>query len=486
MEPVQFAQELTSGSNVSEQLIIEGIHRNQPQGNLESMEARLQECEPGDEASRETPDSWDRVLCAVVMAGLVLMVYGAVQGNWFRPMLLDAESSRWAHLVIRPAILWSLMGTLLLAFRTLLWFRYRSAPSATMQDAPSLTVIIPAYNEGAMVRKSIESVMEARYPRERLQVIVVDDGSVDDTWIHIQKAAAEHPGQVITHRLPQNRGKREALATGFRNASGEIVVTLDSDSVIDPGALLAIAGPFRKARVGAVAGKVKVYNRSQGIIPRMLHVRYILSFDMLRASESGFGTVYCCPGALTAYRTSLVRKVLKGWLEQTFLGSPCTIGEDRSLTNLILACGYDTVYQRSAAVHTVTPVSYGKLCRMLLRWDRSYIREELRFLRIVWKRPPGARMISLFDRLITNSRYPVHYACLVLLVLTMPHHPHSLLRLMIVIGIVSAINSLYYLRSERSPDFFYGILYSYYSLFGLFWIFPFAIFTVRSRSWLTR
>lgn len=486
MESVQVAQELTSGSNVSEPLIIEGIHRNQPQGNLESMEARLQECEPGEEVVRETPDSWDRILCAVVIAGLVLMVYGAVQGNWFRPMLLDAESSRWAHLVIRPAILWSLMGTLLLGFRTLLWFRYRSAPSATMQDAPSLTVIIPAYNEGAMVRKSIESVMEAHYPRERLQVIVVDDGSVDDTWIHIQKAAAEHPGEVITHRLPQNRGKREALATGFRKASGEIVVTLDSDSVIDPSALLAIAGPFRKARVGAVAGKVKVYNRSQGIIPRMLHVRYILSFDMLRASESGFGTVYCCPGALTAYRTSLVRNVLQEWVEQKFLGSPCTIGEDRSLTNLILACGYDTVYQRSAAVHTVTPVSYGKLCRMLLRWDRSYIREELRFLRIVWKRPLGARMISLFDRFITNSRYPVHYACLVLLALTMPYHPHSLLRLMIVIGIISAINSLYYLRSERSPDFFYGILYSYYSLFGLFWIFPFAIFTVRSRSWLTR
>jgi hyaluronan synthase len=88
--------------------------------------------------------------------------------------------------------------------------------------------------------------------------------------------------------------------------------------------------------------------------------------------------------------------------------------------------------------------------------------------------------------LITNLRYPVHYACLVLLAATMPYHPLSLLRLMIVIGLVSAINTLYYLRSERSPDFFYGILYAYYSVFGLFWIFPFAVFTVRSRGWLTR
>ncbi|HET9181852.1 MAG TPA: glycosyltransferase [Candidatus Angelobacter sp.] len=484
MEPVQLPEEISSGSNLPEQLIQDFPTdiRSQEVKNAAVCQYR----EGREEITHEKPDTWDRVLCAMVLAGLAMMIYGAVAGNWFRPVLLDAESSRWAHLVIRPAILWSLMGTVLLAFRTILWFRYRSAPSATMQDAPSLTVIIPAYNEGPMVRKSIESVMQARYPQGRLQVIVVDDGSVDDTWIHIQNAAAEYPGQVITHRLPRNRGKREALATGFNIASGEIVVTLDSDSVIDSVSLLAIAGPFRNPRVGAVAGKVKVYNRSQGVIPRMLHVRYILSFDMLRASESGFGTVYCCPGALTAYRTSLVRQVLQRWVEQKFLGAPCTIGEDRSLTNLILSCGFDTVYQRSAPVHTVTPISYGKLCRMLLRWDRSYVREELMFLRIVWKRPLASRLISLWDRLITNTRYPVHYACLALLFITLPHHPLSLVRLVLIIGVISALNTLYYLRSERSPDFFYGILYSYYSLFALFWIFPFALCTVRSRGWLTR
>ena len=475
MEPIQIVEEVTSSSTLTEHLT-----------SVPSQQATRGISEFDSDDTREAPDSWDHVLCAVVLASLSPMIYGAVRGNWFGPMLVDVESSRWAHLIIRPAILWSLMGSLLLAFRTVLWFRYKSAPSANMQDAPSITVIIPAYNEGAMVRKSIESVMRASYPRDRLELIVVDDGSVDDTWMHIQRAASRYPGQVVTQRLPQNRGKREALAMGFRNARGEIVVTLDSDSVIDRGALLAIAGPFRNPRVGAVAGKVKVYNRRQGVIPRMLHVRYILSFDMLRASESGYGTVYCCPGALTGYRTCLVHQVLERWVAQTFLGTPCTVGEDRSLTNLILSSGHDTVYQRSAVVHTVTPVTYGKLCRMLLRWDRSYVREELLFLGIVWKRPLASRLISISDRLITNLRYPVHYACLVLLAVTMPYHPLSLLRLMIVIGLVSAINTLYYLRSERSADFFYGILYAYYSVFALFWIFPFAVFTVRSRSWLTR
>jgi hyaluronan synthase len=66
------------------------------------------------------------------------------------------------------------------------------------------------------------------------------------------------------------------------------------------------------------------------------------------------------------------------------------------------------------------------------------------------------------------------------------HHPLTLVRLVIVVGVLSAFNMLYYLRSERSPDFFYGIVYSYFSLVALFWIFPVALFTVRSRSWLTR
>ncbi len=438
------------------------------------------------EGLQKNGDSWDHVLCVGLVVLLVGLAYASLTSALFRPIILDAEKYRWARMIIRPSMLWGAMGMVLLAFRTILWWRYRSSPPANLADAPSLTVIIPAYNEGDMVLRSIESVATAQYPRDRLELVVVDDGSKDETWFYIQQAARRYPDLVVAHRLPVNQGKRAALAIGFQRARGEIVVTLDSDSVIEPGTLLAIAGPFRNSSVGAVAGKVKVLNRREGLIPRMLHVRYIVSFDFQRASESAYGTVYCCPGALTAYRTSLVRKVLDQWLQQKFLGAACTIGEDRALTNLILASGHDTVYQRSAVVHTVTPQSYGKLCRMFLRWDRSYVREEMKFLRIVWKRPLRARAIALCDRLITNLRYPVHYATMILLALTLSHHPFTIIRLLIVIGVVSLVNMVYYLRSERSPDFVYGIVYSYFSFIALFWIFPFAVVTARSRSWLTR
>jgi len=337
-----------------------------------------------------------------------------------------------------------------------------------------------------MVARAIDSVATAEYPRDRLEVFVVDDGSRDDTWTHIQTAAKRHPGLVTALRFPENRGKRAALAEGFAKARGEVAVTVDSDSEITPRTLLALAGPFRNPRVGAVAGKVTVLNEHEGLIPRMLKVRYILAFDFLRAYQSVFRTVYTCPGALAAYRLSVVRKVLPAWVEQRFLGVHCTFGEDRAMTNWIMAEGYDSVYQRSAVVRTVVPVTYRKLSKMFLRWDRSYVREDLRLARIVWRRPLHVIPIVLADKLVTNVRYPIGYALLGLLIFLALQEPLALVRFELAVGVAAGFYSLFYLRSERSWDALYGVVYAYYAVVGLFWIFPWAVLTVRSRAWLTR
>ncbi len=430
---------------------------------------------------------WDRVHRAAILGGLGCVVYFTMRWRVFQPLLASAEQHHWLRFLVHPSLLWVAMGTVMLAFRTLLWFRYRTPASADFASAPALTVIIPAYNEGPMVAASIDSVASADYPRDRLEIFVVDDGSRDDTWVHIQAAAARHPGVVTALRFPDNRGKRAALEAGFRKARGEVVVTIDSDSVIEPGTLLAMAGPFRDPRVGAVAGKVTVLNRDDGFIPRMLKVRYALSFDFLRAVQSTYGTVYCCPGALAGYRASVVREVLDAWMAQRFLGVGCTYGEDRSMTNFILAEGFDTLYQRAAVVHTVVPTTYTRLCKMLLRWDRSYVREELRFARsVLWRRRGRSRVIATADVFISNMRFPVAIASLATLVAMVAWHPAVLVRLLFVIGAMACFNMLYYLRSERSWDFVYGILFSYLSAFGLFWIFPYAVVTARARGWLTR
>ncbi len=431
-------------------------------------------------------DHWDRLLIATIFGGMLAFAYVVFNSSLLQPIVTTAQKQHWNALLLKPTVVWVAMGFLLLFLRTMLWLRYRPFQPATGEEAPRLTVIIPAYNEGMMVERSIASVASSCYPKDRLEIIAVDDGSKDDTWRYIVRAALEFPGVVSPVRLASNLGKRGALAEGFRRATGEIIVTVDSDSIIEPDTLLAIVSPFRDHRVGAVAGKVAVLNRMSSLLPRMLHVRFILSFDFLRSVQSVFRTVYCCPGALAAYRASVVRQVMPAWEHQTFFGVPCTFGEDRGLTNCILDAGYDTVYQRTAVVHTVVPETYAKLCKMYLRWDRSYIREELRFARIVWKRPLVSRALAIYECTMSNLRFPVAYLAIGLLLVNVTSDPGTLLRMLFGIMVASTFYVLYYLRSERSWDFIFGILYAYFSFFALTWIFPYALLTVRARGWLTR
>jgi hyaluronan synthase len=429
----------------------------------------------------------DHIIHIMIFGGIAIGCVFGILIPVFRPSMAYLAKHGWTSFLVRPSLMWLGMGMMLLVLRTLLWLRYRPFAAAAQAEAPYLTIVIPAYNEGALVKRSILSAAAASYPRDRLEIIVIDDGSRDDTWTHIEAAASEHPDLIRTIRFPKNRGKRAALAAGFEQARGEIAVTVDSDSLIEAGTLLAIAGPFRDPRVGAVGGKVSVLNRYDSILPRMLHVRYVLSFDFLRSAQSTYGTVYCCPGALSAYRLSLVRRVLPSWLEQRFLGAPCTAGEDRALTNDILALGYQAVYQRTAVVHTLVPENYAKLCRMYLRWDRSYIREETRLLTSVcWKLRPMALLMTVIDKSITNLRFPVSYLALGLMFAMSVDDPWIILRVLLVIGLTSFFYMLYYLKSERNWEFAYGILYAYFSSFTLFWIFPYALLTLRNRSWMTR
>jgi hyaluronan synthase len=181
-----------------------------------------------------------------------------------------------------------------------------------------------------------------------------------------------------------------------------------------------------------------------------------------------------------------VRPLLDRWQNQHFLGRRCTFGEDRAMTNYLLEAGYDTVYQRTAVVRTVVPTRFVKMAKMLLRWERSGVREEIRFARIVWRRPWASCLVAAFDRFVINIRHPVYFLSLGLLVTLAFEHPSVVIRTLTAMGFITLFNTLYYLRSERSLDFLYGVLYAYVSAIALFWLYPYAVLTVRARSWLTR
>ena len=366
--------------------------------------------------------------------------------------------------------------------------RYR--PAARLDDAelPTCTVIVPAFNEGAMVRIALRSALESDYPQDKLHVIAIDDGSTDDTWEHIAEVARAQPGRVTTVRRAKNAGKREALQTGFQRARGAVVVTVDSDSKLAPGALRSLVGPLKRdERVAAVAGKVLVLNRYEGVLTRLLAARFFLTFDLARAAQSRFGAVLCCPGALTAYRRRAVLEVLEAWSTQTFLGSPCTIGEDRALMTWLLRAGYRSVYQSTAIVETIVPTTIRGVARMMLRWERGNVRESLVFLPTLLTRwRDEDRLWPTFEVVFDLVQLPLGYAVLASAIGGFAREPGDALGVLALMGVIAFVQSLWCLRSEPSTDFIYNVGYVLFALVGLQWLFPYSCLTLRDGRWLTR
>ncbi len=365
--------------------------------------------------------------------------------------------------------------------------RYRPTP-ASGAELPTVSVIVPSYNEGPMVRVALLSALGSDYPVEKLHIIAIDDGSKDDTWKYIAEIARDYPSRVTALRQPQNKGKREALHVGFLRARGEVVVTVDSDSKLEPGALREVVAPLIADReVAAVAGKVLVLNRYESVLTRLLAARFFLTFDFARAVQSRFGAVLCCPGALTAYRRSAVMRVLERWSSQTFLGMPCTIGEDRALTTWLLRDGNRAVYQSTAMVHTIVPSTMAGIAKMLVRWERGNVRECVVMLPVIFtKWRSRDRLWPTLDILLDLIQFP--FGCVLgwIVLERIVSRPLEILGVVATIGVVAFVQSLYCLRSEKGTDFLYNVGYAFLAAFGLPWVFPYSCLTLRNGAWLTR
>ncbi|MGB9736624.1 MAG: glycosyltransferase family 2 protein [bacterium] len=435
----------------------------------------------------------NKIVDAILKLSVLIMVASFViasiyYGSFVKVWEITISRGRVFSFFTYASVSYSLITLLYLLFRTFLWFGYKPYTLKQDEPLPFVSIIIPAYNEGALVEKAIRAAVESGYPHDRLEVICVDDGSKDDTFLYMQKAKARYPDNVILVKLPHNMGKRHALYNGFINSNGDIFVTIDSDSIIEKGAIHNIIAPFLKNKqIGAVAGNVKVLNKNEGLIPRMLDVSFILSFDFTRACQSTYGAVLCCPGAFSAYRANIVKDVIDKWLNERFLGEICTYGEDRALTNLILKKGFYTVYQNNAVVYTKVPRTYNKLTRMYLRWERSNIRESIILSTFILKKYRSRhRLLPFINFVITNLRYPFQYYALVFLFVNLVLYPVNIFRYLSVVGVISLVYMIYYIRAEKNSDFIYGVLYSYFSIFTLQWIFPYAMFSLKSKSWMTR
>ncbi len=422
-----------------------------------------------------------------MLAGAAPLAGAFVSMAWLALSTEANPGSMFIAMAQHPIGAIALIQTVYTALLGVLWLRYRPFRAPEGAEWPKVSVIIPAYNEGPMVGRSIRSVAACDYPKDKLEVIVVDDGSRDDTFFHMQFLRREFPDLVKLVRFSGNRGKRSALVAGIRAATGEVILTIDSDSEIDPRTVHEMVAPFlADEKIGAVAGRVAVLNRDSPI-SRMLEVQYTLAFDYGRAAQSVYRTVACCPGALSSFKKAIILPFMDEWENQRFLGRPVNHGEDQALTNIVLRQGYDTVYQRTAVVNTLVPTTYSQLSRMFLRWDRSYIVEGFSFARFMFTRyREKNRVLPIVTFFVSNLRFVLVAVAIMEAPKLFDTNVTTVGRSMVALGLGAIFSAAYYLRFERSFRWIYGVLYAVFSLVALQWILPWALVTVRDERWGTR
>lgn len=260
------------------------------------------------------------------------------------------------------------LAILFVRYFTLLWFAYLGHTERNVRgdrkakELPPISIIVPAYNEAEVLAGALTSLAGLDYPH--LEVVVVDDGSNDDTL----RVAAEWEGRhgnadfrVVTKR---NGGKATALNTGIAASSHPFLFCMDADSRLEPWTLRKAMAHFDDPSVGAVAGNVKVKNR-RGVLTNLQALEYIEGLNLPRRAQGFVAAVNIVPGPVGLFRREALEEV-GGYDTDTF-------AEDADLTLKMVAAGWKVVYEDTAVAWTEAPESWLDLVQQRYRWTRGIL-----------------------------------------------------------------------------------------------------------------
>jgi hyaluronan synthase len=433
-------------------------------------------------------DTWEPVIKILVLVfGLVIIAVALERGilfNWDAQKMLRLKNPFFKYMFIINGILF--VGAMV--FRTFLWFRYRPYDSDQVESWPQVTVLVPAYNEGETVYTTICSIAGSDYPEGRLKIIAVDDGSQDDTYSYIYLARERFPEIVQLIRFPENKGKREGIYQGLKACTSPFIITVDSDTRLEPNSIKELLTPLvLDPKLGAVTGKIKIWNSNANILTKMLKANFAMAFDFTRAIQSTFSSVFCTSGAFSAYRASILHQVIDRWRGQTFLKQKCTYGEDRSLANHILRIGFGTTFQRTAAAYTKVPEKLTKVLKMFTRWARSNIRESIIFSGFMFNtRRKGNHLLPFIEFVSTIAIVFLHIIMFYYFLFAGFIDGNFMMRVIAYTILFGFFYMLYYIRIEGTKDFPYVLVFSLFSSVFMVWIFTTAAFTVTKKTWSTR
>ena len=403
-------------------------------------------------------------------------------GIAFVMIYVRAMSSLNAHPIFL-AYVWAVAVTII--FRYVFYAIYDPHLSKLGEYQPSVMLIVPAKNESSVVYETAKAINELEYPREKLQVVMVNDGSDDDTGYWMDKCVTDFDYHVI--HLEDNLGKRQAIARAMEINSSEITVLVDSDSALEKSSILEGLRGFISPKVAAICGHTDVDNSTSTWLTKMQAQQYFIAFKTFKSLESFFGSVICCSGAFSMYRTDVIKPLMGEWTTQKFLGTVRTFGDDRGLTNLLLRDGHNIIYLPKAKARTIVPQTLGVYVRQQLRWRRSFLMESISALGHMWKRPIGASLMFYLVLFLTMaSPFVVSY----FLIIGPIFDDFNPLLYIVGLTLIILLHQVFYWAFQLPPADKVG----FFSLMPMLpvWIFftllllPWAMMTLSDSSWGTR
>lgn len=260
---------------------------------------------------------------------------------------------------IKRALYWLVLTLIAASFgrmalvvtAALVQFR-RRFPDPPAKDLP-VSILVPAYNEAAVIASCLKSILASDY--RHFEVIVVDDGSKDDT-AKLARALKDSRLKVVSKT---NGGKASALNHGIEIARADFIVAIDADTVFRPDTLRKLMRHFQNPKVGAVSGNTRVANRHK-LITKLQSLEYVVGFNLDRRMGDLFDCITVVPGAIGAFRKSALARTGGFTFD--------TLAEDTDLTLSVKEAGYRIVYDAAAVAYTEAPSTIKDLLKQRFRW----------------------------------------------------------------------------------------------------------------------
>jgi hyaluronan synthase len=354
---------------------------------------------------------------------------------------------------------------------------------------PTVSVLMPCFNEGQTVYETIESISKSNYPSEKFEVIAQDDCSVDDSYEWMLKAQRDFPNiRIRTGRNEVNSGKARTVCNAMQLSDAEIIISIDSDCIFHPDAIRELTACFAEPNMGSVGGRVGVRNPNDSIITAIQTLVYYSAFQLYKIPENWTRSVCCISGCLFAIRRDLLQEIEPAIRARHWFGIPVNQGEDRFLTHQTLLRGYGTYINNDALCWTTVPNTLSVLFKQQLRWRRSIVRDfffTLRTLpRHVWKLHPNTVLTLVLVPLGAIIGFVVVIAALA----SDPMSWAGPMPLVMALGIAAILTWVirrYSAKEAVEHPLAFGA-YVAWSVVSSLFLTPLALCTMDSADWGTR